>query len=69
MFSCGWRPYGGLVAGRLLEHDVDGSPGSGASIADVLLPDSGHGQPDIEDALRIGCARFLRAPAVRLRAC
>lgn len=20
-----WRPYGGLVAGRLLEHDVDGS--------------------------------------------
>src|SRR5580692_8039993 len=24
-----WRPYGGLVAGRLLEHDVDGSRGRG----------------------------------------
>ena len=44
-----WRPYGGLVAGRLLEHDVYGSRGRGEDgRSRFLVPDRPAEQPGVE---------------------
>jgi hypothetical protein len=54
-----WRPYGGLVAGRLLEHDVDGSRGRGEDGRTwFLVPDRPAEQPGVEPRQCAGVRRL-----------
>ena len=54
------RPHGGLVTGRLLEHDLDGSLGSGEDRRARLL---GSGS-QTSFLARSGCGRLHVSPAV-----
>jgi len=54
-----WRPYGGLVAGRLLEHDEDGSRGRGEDGRTwFLVPDGPAEQPGVEPGQCAGVRRL-----------
>jgi hypothetical protein len=53
------RPYGGLIAGRPLEHDVDGSRGRGEDGRTwFLVPDRPAEQPGVEPRQCAGVRRL-----------
>ena len=61
LLPAGWRPYGGLVAGRLLEHGVDGSRGRGEDRRTwFLVPDGPAEQPGVEPRQCAGVRRLDR---------
>ena len=58
-----WRPYGGLVAGRLLEHDEDGSRGRGEDGRTwFLVPDGPAEQPGVEPRQCAGSGASMAVP-------